>query len=401
MPNPLPRAASPASVGLDADRVDKLLARLRGFVESGAIPSGQLAIAREGVLAATAAFGEVAVAGRPRAASDETLYSGFSTTKAVVAAAVWLLIQDGKLRGDDRVADRIPGFEANGKQGVLVEHLLTHTAGFPAAPFEPLEWEDRERRLARFASWRLEWEPGERFQYHPSSGMWVLADLIERTSGRDHRAFVRERICRPLGLADLHLGLPSELNGRVADVVAVGKRPDPAATRAAGLVIAEQFTGSDEAIFAFNRPEVRAVGVPGGGGIMNAGSLALFYQALLRGGCGSDGTQVWDPDVVRDALRVRTGRLKDPMTGFMAKRALGVVVAGGEHRPFRSFAPGNSPEAFGHAGAGGQVAWGDPASGLSFVFLTNGCDRDPIAMGSRGLSLSSAATRCLVSAASD
>jgi CubicO group peptidase (beta-lactamase class C family) len=181
----------------------------------------------------------------------------------------------------------------------------------------------------------------------------------------------------------------------------VGKAPDPEATRSAGLVISEQFTGSDAAIFAFNRPEIRAVGVPGGGGIMNAGSLALFYQALLRDGRACDGTQVWDPGVLRDALRVRTGSLTDPMTGFMAKRALGVVVAGGEHRLFRSFAPGNSPEAFGHAGAGGQVAWADPASGLSFVLLTNGCDRDPVAMGSRGLSLSSAATRCTEATAND
>jgi CubicO group peptidase (beta-lactamase class C family) len=394
MPLSLPRAASPESVGLDPGRVENLAQRLRGFVASGALPSGQLAIAREGVLAATAAVGAVTIAGQSRPAGDDTLYSGFSTTKAVIASAVWLLFQDGKLRSDDRVADLIPGFEANGKQAVRVEHLLTHTAGFPAAPFDPLEWDDRERRLARFASWRLAWEPGERFEYHPSSGMWVLAELIERSSGRDHRAFVRERICRPLGLPDLHIGLSPEHNSRVADVVAVGKAPDPEATRSAGLLISEQFTGSDRAIFEFNRPEIRAVGVPGGGGIMNAGSLALFYQALLRDGRAFDGTQVWDPGVLRDALRVRTGSLKDPMTGFMAKRALGVVVAGGEHRLFRSFAPGNSPEAFGHAGAGGQVAWGDPASGLSFVFLTNGCDRDPVAMGSRGLSLSSAATRC-------
>jgi CubicO group peptidase (beta-lactamase class C family) len=276
-----------------------------------------------------------------------------------------------------------------------VEHLLTHTAGFPSALFEPLEWDDRERRLARFASWRLEWEPGERFQYHPNSSMWVLAELIERTSGRDFREFLRSRICDPLGLPDLHVGLPAELNSRVADIVEVGQEPDPDALRASGLSIAEQFTGAGEALLRFNRPAIRAVGVPSGGCITNAGTLALFYQALLRDGRGSDGTRVWEPRILREAFRVRTGRLTDPMTGYMAKRALGVVIAGGEHRIFRSFAPGNSPEAFGHAGAGGQVAWGDPASGISFAFFTNGCDRDPLALGSRGLALSDAAVRCV------
>jgi CubicO group peptidase (beta-lactamase class C family) len=391
----LPRAAAPEAVGLDSAAVGKLVSRLRRFVESGAIPSGQLAIAREGRLAATATFGEVSYGDRRGPATDDTLYAAFSTTKAITSSGVWLLLQDGKLRLEDRVADLVPEFAANGKQAVCVEHLLTHTAGFPSAPFDALEWDDRERRLARFASWRLEWEPGERFQYHPDSSMWVLAELIERTSGRDFRAFLRSRICDPLGLPDLHVGLPAELNSRVADIVQVGQEPDPDALRASGLEIAEQFTGADGALLRFNRPAIRAVGVPSGGVITNAGTFALFYQALLRDGRGTDGTQVWEPRILREAFRVRTGRLTDPMTGFMAKRGLGVVIAGGEHRIFRSFAPGNSPEAFGHAGAGGQLAWGDPASGISFVFFTNGCDRDPLAMGSRGIALSDAAVRCV------
>jgi CubicO group peptidase (beta-lactamase class C family) len=394
MSSSLSRADSPEDIGLDSAGVEKLVSRLRRFVASGAIPSGQLAIAREGRLGATAAFGEVESAGRRSAASDDTLYSAFSTTKAVTASASWLLLQDGKLRLEDRVADFVPEFATNGKQAVRVEHLLTHTAGFPSAPFDPLEWDDRERRLARFASWHLEWEPGERFQYHPGSGMWVLAELIERASGRDFRAFVRSRICDPLNLPDLHLGLSAEHGPRVADIVEVGEEPDPDAIRASGLAIAEQFTGADAAVLDFNRPEFRAVGIPGGGGITTAGTLALFYQALLHGGRASDGSRVWEPPVLREALRVHTGELIDPMTGHFAKRGLGVVIAGGEHRVFRSFAPGNSPGAFGHAGLGGQVAWADPASGISFVFLTNGCDRNFMAMGSRGIALSSAAVRC-------
>ena len=83
------------------------------------------------------------------------------------------------------------------------------------------------------------------------------------------------------------------------------------------------------------------------------------------------------------------------MTRQLANRALGLVIAGDDKRVFRAFSPGNSPAAFGHAGAGGQVAWADPASGLSFVFLTNGMDRNPLVMGTRGLKLSSAAVRCV------
>lgn len=394
MPTSLPRADSPEEVGLDARAVEKLVSRLRRMVEGGAIPSGQLAIARQGRIGAAAAFGEARCGESVTRATDDTLYLAFSTTKAVTASAAWLLFQEGKLGIGDRVVDHVPEFGANGKEAVRIEHLLTHTAGFPGAPFDPLEWEDRDRRLARFASWRLDWEPGERFQYHPGASMWVVAELIERASGRDFRDFIRERIAVPLGLPDLHLGLDAAQPPPVADIVEVGKAPDPSALRASGLAISEQFTGADAAVLRFNRPEVRAVGIPGGGGITNAGTLALFYQALLHGGCAGDGTRIWDPEILREALRIRTGSLVDPMTGQLAKRGLGVVIAGDEHRVFRSFAPGNSPGAFGHSGLGGQVAWGDPENGISFVFFTNGCDRDPMVMGGRGISLSSAAVAC-------
>ena len=57
--------------------------------------------------------------------------------------------------------------------------------------------------------------------------------------------------------------------------------------------------------------------------------------------------------------------------GVPVNRALAVVVAG--DRPLeRGFAPTVSARAFGHGGAGGQIAWGDPESGLSLGFVTNG-----------------------------
>jgi len=139
----------------------------------------------------------------------------------------------------------------------------------------------------------------------------------------------------------------------------------------------------------------REVGIPGGGAVTNAPTLALFYQALLRDGRPAEGAPIWRPDALAAALRVRTGDLTDPWFGTKANRALGVVVAGDEQeRAARGFGRTNSPEAFGHNGAGGQVAWGDPATGISFAFLTNTFDRNPIRQGRRGLALSSRAAAC-------
>jgi CubicO group peptidase (beta-lactamase class C family) len=385
-------AADPGALGVDPERLEALLAQVAEAVRRDGLPSAQAALARCGELVALCTFGNADAAGR-RPATNRTLYAAFSTTKALVASAVWILLQEDRLRLDESVADAIPEFAANGKQGVRVEHLLTHTAGFPRAPFDPLEWSDRQRRLARFAGWRLDWEPGSRFEYHPSAGMWVLAELIERRAGVDFRTFFRDRVARPLGLADLHLGLPEALGERVAEVVHVGAPPPAEALEAVGLRIPGD-VGDEASIEAINRPELRAVGAPGGGGILNAGDLALFYQALLHDGRASGGPVVWKPEILAAALRVRTGTLVDPMIGKPANRGLGVVIAGDATRVARGFAPSNSPAAFGHWGAGGQVAWADPATGLSFVFFTNGMDRNPLRLGGRGIALSAHAAAC-------
>ena len=166
-----------------------------------------MALARDGRLALLESYGDL---------RDDSLVCVFSATKAVTSAAAWILMQEGRLREDEIVADIIPEFASHGKDAVRVQQLFTHTSGFPAAPFRALDWTDSPRRLERFDQWQLNWPPGSRFEYHPSSSMWVIAEIVERRSGRDFHEFVRERIARPLGLDDLHVGLPDTEQHRAA-----------------------------------------------------------------------------------------------------------------------------------------------------------------------------------------
>ncbi|HYU57687.1 MAG TPA: serine hydrolase domain-containing protein [Actinomycetota bacterium] len=144
--------------GMAPAAVEALRERARRDVEDGILPSCQIALAVDGRVALFETFG------RDR---RDPRYQVYSVTKALVAGAVWILLGEGRLATDTRVAEVIPGFGTNGKDAVRVEHLLTHTAGFPRAPMRPLEGADRERRMARFPEWRLDWEPGTRFEYHP------------------------------------------------------------------------------------------------------------------------------------------------------------------------------------------------------------------------------------------
>jgi CubicO group peptidase (beta-lactamase class C family) len=387
-------APRPESLSLDSGRLEELVAQAQACVEEAGLPSAQIALARDGALAVLCTLDGGGERARPPAGND-TLYAAFSATKAVTASAAWILLQEGGLRLDEPVAHAIPEFASHGKGAVTLRHLLAHTAGFPNAPFEPLEWDDPARRLARFAQWRLEWPPGTRFQYHPASSMWVVAALIERRAGIDFRAFVRERVARPLGLARLHLGLPAELDARVAEIVHVGEAPSAERLAAVGLRLPAEIVGDELAMERYNLRAYRAVGTPGGGAVLNAGDLALFYQALLRDGRAPDGARVWTADVLAEARRVQTGDLRDPMTGRLASRGLGIVIAGDETRVYRAFAPEHSPAAFGHPGAGGQLAWADPECGLSFAWLTNGIDRNALRVGGRNLALSNAALACV------
>jgi CubicO group peptidase (beta-lactamase class C family) len=223
--------------------------------------------------------------------------------------------------------------------------------------------------------------------------MWVLAEIIERRGGIAYQQFIRERIANSLGLPDLFVGLPLDQNDRVLDNRHVGEGLTDADYQQMGVPKPPVTEVTEEAILSFNDPAIRAVGVPGGGGYTNAATLALYYQALLRG--GTDSGRVWSDDVLRAARTVRTGGLVDPVFGKPVSRGLGIVVAGDETRNYRGFGHTNSPEAFGHNGAGGQLAWVDPASGISLAFFTNGSDRNEIRQGRRGVAIGSLAAACL------
>jgi CubicO group peptidase (beta-lactamase class C family) len=381
----------PSSVGIDPAALDALYARVEKAVGRHEGCAAQVAVARGGRVAGFRAFGSARFADAHKSADREALFAVFSVTKAFVSSATWMLLRDGTLTLGDRIVDHIPEFGRNGKQAVTVEHLLTHTAGLPSATLLPQEWLSEEQRLASFGDWKLESEPGSRFTYHGSSTMWVLAQLITQLTGTDYRDFIRTRVFEPLGLTDLFIGLPEEHHCRVADVVAVG---EPMSQDQQAVASVDAPTLTDEMVTWINGSEARRIGSPGGGGIGTAADVALFYQGVLAS-FDPDGAGLWDPESVADACTPRNVDFFDPMTKSPALRGLGLVVAGGDDRIWRGFAPNNSARAIGHMGAGGQVAWGDPATGISFAFLTNGAERNAARQGANGIRLSNIAAAAL------
>ncbi len=325
------------------------------------MPACQVAVAREGELEVFEAFG---------GATRSTRFAAYSATKPLVAAALWQHLGRG-LELEDPVESIVP--ELAGLQAkVTIEQLLVHTAGFPDAPMAPEEGADPKRRRARFRRWRLEWPPGSRFVYHASSAHWVLADLLERLDGTDFRDVVERRVTGPLGRPRL-LGVREGEQEDIAPPTPVGE---------------EELPPQDPSRYLAS-PAAMAAGVPGGGAIATAADFALIYQAFLH-----DRGSLWDPVVRRDVTANIRCRLTDPLMGVPVNRTAGLVVAGDDGRHilrYACFGAANSPASFGHAGAHGQVAWADPATGISFCYFHNALQADMRRSGARAVALSSSA----------
>ena len=369
---------------LDRSAVDALLSRARRDVDDGLLPACQVALALDGEVVLHEAFGD---------ADLGTRFTIYSATKPFVAALVWQLLGEGVLTPEVPIHELLPAFGSHGKDAITLDHVLQHTGGFPRAPLGAPRWETHEGRHAAFADWRLNWEVGSRFEYHPTSAHWVLAELVHAATGLDHTEALRTRVLEPLGLRDFCLGPAVDKQDRIADLVLVGQPATPDELEAAlGVREIEVGEVTDELLLQLNEPAARAVGLPGGGGVSTAADVATFYQALLH-----DPKGLWDPAILADVTGVVRNTFPDPLLGHPANRTRGLIVAGDDGRAnLRGMGRTVSPRAFGHNGAAGQVAWADPATGLSFCYLTSGRDLHLLREHRRTTAVSSLAAVCAV-----
>lgn len=357
-------------------RLDDLIGRARCEVDEGRMPGFQLAVGFECDIVYAEAYGE---------ARDDARFHTYSAVKPTVSLTAMELAAEGLFGLDDPVASILPTFGTNGKEAITVSQVLLHKGGFPGAPMAPRIAADRDARLQRYETWRTTWEPGTRFEYHPSSAHWVLADLIEEVSGRAYADVITERMMEPAG-QPRWLAIPESEQGDITDVYCVGEPVDPAEFEAQFGVALPVTEVTDDALTSFNDPAVRAMGQPGGGGITSASGFASWYQAILH-----DDGEMLRPEVKHDALNIIRQTQKDAM-GVSANRTHAFILAGDDGRANgRGHGHTVSSMTFGHGGARGQLAWADPASGVSFGFMTHGLQRHRLQDSRRSVAISTKA----------
>jgi CubicO group peptidase (beta-lactamase class C family) len=288
----LPTAA-PASEGFAPDRLDRLHARMKQFVDDGQHAGILSLIARNGHIVDVQAWG---LRDREQHLPMErnTIFRIYSMTKMVTTVAVMQLVEQGRIALDDPVGKYLPALAspkvfAGGTakhprlvaatRAVTIKDLLTHTSGYPywfmysKGPLDEIykdaalaDAKSLDEFIQRLSALPLAHQPGARFSY--GIGLDVLGAVVQKVSGEKFEAYVADQVCGPLKMVDTAFYVPAEKRSRLATV----------------------YTTKDGALSKVTEPltmtSVDAGGVPfGGAGLFSTiDDYARLGQALLNGG---------------------------------------------------------------------------------------------------------------------
>jgi CubicO group peptidase (beta-lactamase class C family) len=293
----------------------------------------------------------------------DTIVNVWSTTKTVAALAALMLIDRGLIHEDDPVARHWPEFAANGKEGVTIGHLMSHTSGVSAweqpVDFDTIyDWDQSVARLAAQAPW---WTPGTASGYHALNYGHLIGEVVRRVTGKSLKAFVAEEIADPLG-ADFQIGAREEDFGRISPII-----PPPPAPLVEGLdmqsVAMRTFTGPPpRAEFALT-PEWRAADIGGANGHSNARGVARVQSVVTNGGA-VDGVRLLSPKTIERIFREYSNGT-DLVLGVPARFGLGYCLGS----PETPYIPSSGACFWG--GWGGSVIINDIARKTTIAFMMN------------------------------
>jgi len=213
-------------------KVQRLDALFRAAAEGG---GSYIVDYRAGGRGFTRSYGSLDCAGRVPM-SPNALFDGGSLTKVFTSAAVFKLVEEGRLKLDDRLGELF-GAVPGDKAGITVAQLLAHRSGIPnfigpdGARLPESGWTvesydysaaSRAEMLKRAWAPPLRFPPGTQEEYS-NYGYNLLAAVIERASGRSYEDYVRERILAPAGMTSTGYRLPGAAGRKIADQCRDGK----------------------------------------------------------------------------------------------------------------------------------------------------------------------------------
>jgi CubicO group peptidase (beta-lactamase class C family) len=285
------------------------------------------------------------------------VFDAASLTKILsTAPSVLLLAEAGKLDLDAPLVRYFPECGSEGKAGITVRHLLTHSSGLPAGlPAKPA-WEGQAAAHELACAKAVTDVPGTAFRYSDINYI-LLGQLVQRVSGVPLNEFAQQHIFAPLKMTDTgYLPLSKFPASRVAPTH-VSPASDAEKALHPGLEHGEVLQG------VVHDPTSRRMGgVAGSAGVFTTARDVARYARMLLADGELDGVRI----LSRDSVRLLT-TAQSP-AGVAQLRGMGMDIDSPFARPRGTLFPVGS---YGHTGFTGCILWVDPNSRTFYVFLSN------------------------------
>ncbi|MBO7147498.1 MAG: beta-lactamase family protein [Lentisphaeria bacterium] len=308
-------------------RIDE--AQLQGILDDftgrGEECGCQLAIYREGKKILDICSGHT-TSERNEKVTPDTLFPIYSCGKGILATAIHMLAERGELSYDWKVSDYWKEFGCNGKENVLLWHILSHRSGLHVMPpdLPPATMGDWDTMVRIMEEMTPVWEPGTKTGYQGLSIAWLAGEAVYRMTGRRLKDVILEEIFKPLGIdKDFYFGTTPEIDLRCADVDISGMGDHPSWSK-----------------IHFDCMECRRGFIPCFNGVATAAALAKHYSALIT---ETDGVRFLTDETLKKATTYSRWEGHPAAPGEWSTFGLGYVLKGEGLK-----------EIFGHGGALGS-----------------------------------------------
>lgn len=360
--------------GLGADSVERIWDAAVDLYRSAVHPAVQVCVRRQGAAVLDRAIGHARGNGPhdsaeadKQPATPATPFVIYSGAKALTALVVHMLHERGSLDISARVCEYIPEYDCHGKSEITIAHVLSHRAGVPNLPREALDLDrarDREFLLRTLCDARPFARPGRFLAYHAVSGGYILAEIVQRVTGKDIRAVLNEEILDPLAFRWTNYGVAPRDVSRVALNYVTGPPTAPPLSQLLSRALGLPF---DELVRTSNDKRFLTAIVPSANVVTTANELSRFYEIFRRGG-ELDGVRVMQPETVRNAITEQSRLEVDLSLGFPTRFSYGLMLGA----QWLSLYGRDTQHAFGHLGFTNILAWADPERALACAVITNG-----------------------------
>ncbi len=350
------RPGAPQDVGMSPALLNAGVALYQEAVDRNDLVGAVVLVARRGRIVLHEAVGWKDKAAGLRMEKN-TMFRMASNTKPVIATAVGMLVEQGRLSFDDPVRNHIRSFDNDRSGFILIRHLLSHTSGLRINTLFLQPYMEKSAEHPDAPNLRLEVErfgtvgpvfvPGTSYSYN-NPGYNTLGALIEIASGQPLEQFLRGAIYQPLGMVDsYHHEVAGKLDGKLSRMGAVHYEKKD------GEWVAAWKPGDPPQV-----PFVRA----SGGMISTAMDYAVFLQMWLNGGIYG-GKRILKPETMRQMVTPQTKHVDLP--GATTHYGFGWSV--------------DANGVYSHGGSDGTFAWVDPANELfGMVFTQTPRGRNPV-----------------------